>query len=186
MENNKDIILNNSDIFEIMKNLDIYSIELIDDVHNDINHPYIVYKDNDKFKLCINRKYYTENNIEANSVVKNAILNCKSDRFIIDNKELLNDEVIQLLCHNGAIKTITIDKNFLSPYVLTKAHYEIFKQYNKIIDTSSVCEELKDIFDDTILHNYDRFLIGTYNYENLVNRERISIMSPLKVELLSF
>ena len=183
-------VLNNDNIEDILNNANINDINLRDyDILNkfkflytDYNNPFVIKKDSTT--LFINPIYWLDNTYECEKLIIHIINNFKGEKFNLAKKGLLTDFVINALCNNEHIKEVTIEKYSDNPYILTTNVYKKFKSFNKKINTSDVCDELKEVFDETIIHNMNKSLIGYYNYNFLQNANMIHINQKLTDEEL--
>lgn len=183
-------VLNNDNIEDILNNANINDINLRDyDILNkfkflytDYNNPFVIKKDSTT--LFINPIYWLDNTYECEKLIIHIINNFKGEKFNLAKKGLLTDFVINALCNNEHIKEVTIEKYSDNPYILTTNVYKKFKSFNKKINTSDVCDELKEVFDETIIHNMNKSLIGYYNYNLLQNANIIHINQKLTDEEL--
>lgn len=155
--------------------------------YTDFNNPIVVSKDSfNGFRLNINPEYYLGHKSECQNVINYVISNCKEKSFNLFHKVLLNDETIKSLCENKDIEKISVEKYSSNPYILTVDDYKIFKKYNKKIDTNEICDELKDVFDDTIVFNSNKRLISFYKYDDLINISELHINQKLNEEELKY
>ena len=183
-------VLNSDNIEEILNNVNINDINLRDyDILNkykflytDYKNPFVIKKDS--MTLFINPIYWLDNTYECEKLIIHIINNFKGEKFNLAKKGLLTDFVINALCNNEHIKEVTIEKYSDNPYILTTNVYKKFKSFNKKINTSDVCDELKEVFDEIIIHNMNKSLIGYYNYNFLQNANMIHINQKLTDEEL--
>lgn len=118
--------------------------------------------------IYINKDFYEQHKDEINKMLIEYIRNYKSESISITTGILITDEIINALCENDNIKTISLAKyNFVSKYSLSKSHFDLFKKANKEnIKTSFVDEELKDVDDPIIELNYDKKMFSYYKYRD--------------------
>ena len=193
------IKVNKSNLSTILNGVNIIGINLygydlfkskngmIKMTYTDFNNPIVVSKDAfNGFRLNINPEYYLGHKSECQNVINYVIKNCKEKSFNLFHKGLLNDETIKSLCENRDIEKISVEKYSANPYILTVDDYKIFKKYNKKIDTNEICDELKDVFDDTIVFNSNKRLISFYNYDDLININELQINQKLNEEELKY
>ena len=149
-------------------------------VYTDKEHPFIIYTNKYGNTLYVNSEYYQENVGETIEILKSVIRNNKGDSFSIEDNCLINDDIIDEIIKNKSIKNVSFTKyNKEDYYILTKKDYLKFKNANIKIDTKEVSEELKDTFDDIIVCNSTKKLLGEYNYNDLKQKRNIVIMSDL-------
>lgn len=193
------IKLSNSNLTTIINGISISSIDLfsydllktnnglVKMTYTDMNNPFVIEKDfSNKYKLNINIEYYLKHREECQSIINYIIKHSSEKRFSLLHKGLLNGDTIDKLCANSNIETISIEKYSSNPYVLSVDDYNVFKKHNKKIDTSLVCDELKDVFDDSIVFNSNKTLISSYKYSDLVNNKIFIINKVLNQEELKY
>lgn len=193
------IKVNKSNLSTILNGVNIIGINLygydlfkskngmIKMTYTDFNNPIVVSKDSfNGFRLNINPEYYLGHKSECQNVINYVISNCKEKSFNLFHKGLLNDETIKSLCENKDIEKISVEKYSSNPYILTVDDYKIFKKYNKKVDTNEICDELKDVFDDTIVFNSNKRLISFYKYDDLINISELHINQKLNEEELKY
>lgn len=193
------IKVNKSNLSTVLNGVDITGINLygydlfkskngmIKMTYTDFNNPIVVSKDSfNGFRLNINPEYYLGHKSECQNVINYVISNCKEKSFNLFHKGLLNDETIKSLCENKDIEKISVEKYSSKPYILTVDDYKIFKKYNKKVDTNEICDELKDVFDDTIVFNSNKRLISFYKYDDLINISELHINQKLNEEELKY
>lgn len=193
------IKVNKSNLSTVLNGVDITGINLygydlfkskngmIRMVYTDIDNPIVISKDIfNGYRLNINPEYYLGHKSECQSVINYVISNCKEKSFNLFHKGLLNDETIKSLCENKNMEKISVEKYSANPYILTVEGYKIFKKYNKKVDTNGICDELKDVFDDTIVFNSNKRLISFYKYDDLINLNELHINQELNEEELKY
>ena len=186
---NSDNIFDNLEIDNIyLSDVNIKRINdlVIKEYYNDYNNPFVIEKDN-IFKsnnLYINPDFYLKNLDRVNNLLCNYISKYEKQEFTINSAGLINNEIINAIINNSNIKVVNLTKYSKTPYVLTKDDYLKFKNSGKRVDTKVVSEELTEVFDDTIMLNSERTLIGYHKYRDLISKKGIFLDRELTEEEL--
>ncbi len=133
--------------------------------------------------LYLNLDYYHEKKQEIDSILEEFLKDYSKSCITIHNKELINDKIIALLASNSNLRKVILTPYASEPYVLTERDYQIFKNSRvEEVDTKAVSESLKDNFNPLILYNSKRFILGYNRFQDLINKEEISLNDDLKQE----
>lgn len=161
-----DEILNN--------NYDINDIELNYSIDNNFKY------DEQLKKLFINSSYYNNNATLVDELICKIIKKSESKSFVIPSKKLITKNVIRALSDSKYIVKILLGKNDEeNNYSLSKEDYLLFKGNSQKVMTYSIDPDLEETFDDTIVYNYPKPLIGHYTYLKLQEPVSIVIREPL-------
>lgn len=187
--------INNDNIFDNVEIDNIYMEEVnikrindlvIKEYYNDYNNPFVIEKDN-IFKsnnLYINPDFYLKNIDRVNKLLCTYISKYDKEEFSINSAGLINSEIIDAIVNNPNIKIANLTKYSKIPYVLKKEDYLKFKKAGKRVDTKAVCYDLLDVFDDTIMLNSEKVLIGYHKYRDLISKKGIYLDRELTEEEL--
>lgn len=131
--------------------------------------------------LYINPNYYKKHQNKIQKILKTIIGNIKKDEFMIENKELITKSIINALSKNTNLKKVSLTEHAEDDkYVLSKEDYEILKNSSiEKIKTNAVSTDLAENFDPTISYNYDKPLISSYSYKNLINVEDAILLDKI-------
>lgn len=190
-------------IEEIKNNLNRLDIEAIDltceeyyrredgvisILHNDKEHPLVLHDNIFSKVLKINPKWYLENQEVADELIRYICKNINQEKIKIYEKALIDDKLIDSICANKNLTIIDL-RTYESEkgYILTKEHYQKFKESNKkTIDTDGIVDGLQDNFDPIINYNNSKHLIEMYKYKDLTTEEKLYIDEILTDEEISY
>jgi len=177
-----------------LNELEIDNIELGDGVtyklndkivtylYNDYDNPLVIRYDDifDKNTLYVNKDWYLGNQDICDELFDFICSNLEKESFTINSSIIINDKLIDSLCLNKNLKSITLAYFDDKPYSLTMQDYLKFKKSSiKQVETKLVDEELRENFDELIMFNKKRKLISFYNYEKLQELLVLGIYSNL-------
>ena len=151
--------------------------------NTDYDNPIVLEKDINN-NLYINLDYYLNNQDIIDNILCNYLKQCKKEIINIKSIGLINDNIIDSIVSNPNIKKVSLAKYSINPYTLTKEDYIKSKKANIKVDTDLVSEELKEVYDDIIILNSEKYLIDYYKYRHLATLESINITRELSDEEL--
>ena len=187
--------INDDNIFDNIEIDNIYltdtNIIRINDItikeyYNDYNNPLVIEKDNifKKNNLYINPEYYLNNIDKIDNILCSYISKYKKEELNISSVGIINSRIIDSIVSNSNIKTVSLAKYTKPPYILTKEDYLKFKNASIRVDTKLVSEELTEVFDDIIVLNSEKSLIGYHKYKDLTTKKGIYLDRELTEEEL--
>lgn len=148
--------------------------------YTDEDHP-ITYSANNSFigdgLLIFDEKFYLNNKNDVDNLLIQIIKNTKESWFSIDSTFVKNNDFIKALCENPNIERIIINN-----FILTKEIYDLVKQYNKEIKTDGVVPELENNFDNLIVYNARKNLIGSDKYQHISSSDEYTLHNPINDE----
>jgi len=155
-------------------------------LYTDLSNPLVIEKTcfSDSSTLYINPDWYINNRALADNLIGFISRKTKSKSFSINNKILINPNLIEKICSNQYIEEVSLCRFQDYGYVLKEKDYKAFKS-SKItcVYSSSLEERLLDNFDPIIGYNKDRNLIAHYRYNDLIKTQSVLyLIDPLKKE----
>jgi len=187
-------ILKQEDIFNYDFNticIEDYGTNVINDItykdiYNDIDNPFVL--ENDPiFKnknLYINTDFYINNQEYVDNLLCKYLINLKKEELTINSLGLIKPNIIESIVSNPYIKSVDLCRYGKDGYTLTKEVYLKFKKANKYVGSKYVSEDLKENFDDCILCNAKKTLVGRYTYSELVSGKAINLYENLNQDEL--
>jgi len=141
-------------------------------IYNDINNPISVVDDVFNYVIYINPEWYLNNQKEAEELINYIAKNNDKKTLEIEDAFLINDALIDSLCSNKNLESVSLARYKENEYVLTKEDYLKFKNSSiKSVKTGAVAPELHDNFDELIHHNYDKNLIHCLSHILFLDNE---------------
>lgn len=154
--------------------------EPINAIYNDLNNPFVVVNDLFNCILTINPTWYLNNQKAANEVINYVARNNKEKKLEIENNFIIDNTLIDSLCNNPNLETVTLAKNKNDNYTLTKEVYLKFKNSSiKCVKTNSITSDLEGNFDALIDYNCHKEIIQGYRYQDLEYFSTIIIKNEL-------
>lgn len=144
----------------------------------DYQHPLTIGDDifGDSKTLYIDPDWYIDNQKFIDNLLCYISQNLNKNEINFHGKCLVNDKLIDSLCKNNNLEKVNFDRYSDDGYSLTYKDYQKFKNSNiKQVNTSSVVEELNDVFDPIVGTNWNKTLIGYYKYEDLDSNKPMSL-----------
>ncbi|MBE6158047.1 MAG: hypothetical protein E7160_04560 [Firmicutes bacterium] len=148
----------------------------------DSDHPLILrqgmFSFDKGYSLCINTKWYLENNEVVDKLVENIVSCTLNNEISINSQALITDKVIEGLCSNRNLEDVSLCRynKIEAGYILDEDAYHKFKNSNiKEVHTTGVSESLNDNFDPLIGYNSQKCLIGINRYKDLISGRNIYI-----------
>ena len=142
----------------------------------DFEHPIVLQKSDDIYFLSINSDWYLQNQKLVENLICYISEHTLESKLNISTSCLITDNVIDSLCKNKNIKKVNLSKYQENGYILKYDDYLKLKESTiSRVESKSVDNKLKNIFDPIIAYNCDKKLIKNYTYEELSNGKRMFI-----------
>jgi len=135
--------------------------------------------------LLINKVWYYTNKATIDNLISFIAKNTLNSNIHIENSCFITENLIDSICQNLVLESVSLAKYDKNKYLLTNNHYLKFKQSNTVVETSGVEEDLKENFDCIIDFNYNKKLISFYTYSDLQKMNVININKKLDILELS-
>ena len=142
--------------------------------------PFTIEKASYKNTIHINEKYFIEHTEEVMNYLSLLISNHENE-ITFSGKEFIDERLINSIKNNQKISHVSFYGTNDEKSVLTEdVYYNLIQNKSiKSIYTDLVSEELKENFDERILHNKTRNLIDFYRYSDLQNLDALVIDSSI-------
>lgn len=173
------------DIYALKNDPQFYEIDNIHICFSSDTQKMAISEKNGEICLDIYREFYKEHKLEIDDLLVELVRRYKKEDISFETGILVNDRLVEELCNNGIIKEISLARyGLFEKYSLSRKHYESFKKaYKERIYTRYVDEELEEVYDPMIAHNFEKFIYSYYKYEDY-QKDSISFYNPIPQDKL--